>query len=111
MLSGVLGGLSSIWSPPVAMYLIAHNASKDRFIGTTGFLFLVGCLPLGAGLVISGLITWPVIVKSLVGLMMTLTGFRIGEILRNRVSQEKFRRIVLVAFLIMGVRLIAVGLI
>ena len=43
--------------------------------------------------------------------MMTLTGFRIGEILRNRVSQEKFRRIVLVAFLIMGVRLIAVGLI
>ena len=57
------------------------------------------------------LITWPVIVKSLVGLMMTLTGFRIGEILRNRVSQEKFRRIVLVAFLIMGVRLIAVGLI
>ena len=57
------------------------------------------------------LITWPVIVKSLVGLMMTLTGFRIGEIMRNRVSQEKFRRIVLVAFLIMGVRLIAVGLI
>ena len=111
VVAGVLGGLSSIWSPPVAMYLIARNASKDMFIGTTGFLFLVGCLPLGAGLVISGLITWPVIVKSLVGLMMTLTGFRIGEIMRNRVSQEKFRRIVLVAFLIMGVRLIAVGLI
>ena len=110
-LSGVLGGLSSIWSPPVAMYLIARNTSKEMFIGATGFLFLVGCLPLGAGLVISGLITWPVIVKSLAGLIMTLIGFRIGEIMRNRVSQEKFRRIVLIAFLIMGVRLIAVGLI
>ena len=93
------------------MYLIARNASTDTFIAATGFLFLVGCLPLGAGVVISGLITWPVIVKSLGGLVMTLIGFRIGEIMRNRVSQKKFRRIILIAFLIMGVRLIAVGLI
>ena len=110
VVSGVLGGLSSIWSPPVAMYLMARNTPKDMFIGTTGFLFLAGCLPLGAGLVISGLITGPVIVKSLLGLLMTLTGFRIGEILRDRVSQDRFRQIVLVAFLIMGARLIATGL-
>ena len=110
IVSGILGGLSSIWSPPVAMYLMARNTPKDMFIGTTGFLFLAGCLPLGAGLVISGLITLPVIVKSLLGLLMTLTGFRIGEIMRERVSQDRFRQIVLVAFLIMGVRLIATGL-
>ena len=110
IVSGVLGGLSSIWSPPVAMYLMARNTPKDMFIGTTGFLFLAGCLPLGAGLVISGLITWPVIAKSLLGLLMTLTGFRIGEILRELISQDRFRQIVLVAFLIMGGRLIATGL-
>ena len=110
IVSGVLGGLSSIWSPPVAMYLMARNTPKDMFIGATGFLFLAGCLPLGAGLVISGLITWSVIVKSLLGLLMTLTGFRIGEILRERVSQDRFRQIVLVAFLIMGGRLITTGL-
>jgi len=110
IVSGVLGGLSSIWSPPVAMYLMARNTPKDMFIGATGFLFLAGCLPLGAGLVISGLITWSVIVKSLLGLLMTLTGFRIGEILRERVSQDRFRQIVLIAFLIMGGRLIATGL-
>jgi uncharacterized membrane protein YfcA len=110
IVSGVLGGLSSIWSPPVAMYLMARNTPKDMFIGTTGFLFLAGCLPLGAGLVISGLITWSVIVKSLLGLLMTLLGFRIGEILRERISQDRFRQVVLVAFLIMGGRLIATGL-
>ena len=38
LFSGVLGGLSSIWSPPVAMYLLAHNVSKAEFIGATGFL-------------------------------------------------------------------------
>ncbi len=110
IVSGILGGLSSIWSPPVAMYLMARNTTKDMFIGTTGFLFLVGCLPLGAGLIISGLITGPVIIKSLLGLIMTLTGFRIGEIMRDRISQDRFRQIVLFAFLIMGGRLIATGL-
>ena len=110
VVSGVLGGLSSIWSPPVAMYLMARNTPKDMFIGTTGFLFLAGCLPLGAGLVISGLITGPVIVKSLLGLLMTLAGFRIGEVMRERVAQDRRRQIVLIAFLIMGTRLIATGL-
>jgi len=110
VVSGILGGLSSIWSPPVAMYLMARNTTKDMFIGTTGFLFLAGCLPLGAGLVISGLITGPVIIKSMLGLMMTLIGFRIGELMRERVSQDRFRQIVLIAFLIMGMRLIAIGL-
>ncbi|MDA9929798.1 sulfite exporter TauE/SafE family protein [Alphaproteobacteria bacterium] len=108
--AGILGGLSSIWSPPVAMYLIARNTPKDRFIGATGFLFLSGCVPLGAGLVMSGLITGDVIIKSLVGLVTVLIGFRIGEILRHRISQEKFRRFILIAFLIMGARLIVNGL-
>lgn len=110
ILSGVLGGISSIWSPTVAMYLVARNTAKERFIGATGFLFLAGCLPLGAGQVVAGLITVPVILKSLVGLAVVLVGFTLGEAMRSRVSQTQFRRVVLFAFLIMGLRLIATGL-
>jgi uncharacterized membrane protein YfcA len=47
---------------------------------------------------------------SLMGLIVVLIGFRIGEWLRGHVNQKSFRRIVLWAFLIMGGRLIAVGL-
>ena len=92
------------------MYLIARDTPKERFIGAAGFLFLAGCLPLGVGLVMAGLITWTVIVKSSLGLAATLIGFRIGEIMRTRVSQDRFRQIVLIAFLIIGTRLIAIGL-
>jgi len=109
LLSGTLGGISSIWSPTVAMYLVARNVSKEHFIGATGFLFLAGCLPLGAGQVIAGILTVPVLLKSILGLGIVLIGFRIGEVLRNRVSQTYFRRAVLIAFLIMGIRLIALG--
>lgn len=110
ILSGFLGGLSSIWSPTVAMYLMARNTPKEQFIAATGFLFLAGCLPLALGLYLSGVFTAATAVKSLMGLIVVLLGFRIGELLRGRVSQEFFRKFVLIAFLAMGLRLIVAGI-
>lgn len=109
VIAGSLGGISSIWSPPVAMYLVARNVEKERFIGATGFLFLAGVLPLGAGQVVAGVLTWPVLAKSFFALLVVLVGFRIGELIRARVSQSFFRTAVLVAFLLMGLRLIFNG--
>ncbi len=110
LLSGTLGGISSVWSPTVAMYLVARDTSKERFIGATGFLFLAGVIPLGAGQVIAGVLTLPILLKSVVALAVVLAGFRIGERMRKRVSQTLFRNLLLVAFLVMGLRLIAIGL-
>lgn len=110
LVAGVLGGLSSIWSPPVAMYLIVRKVSKEEFIGATGFLFLCGCFPLALGLFLSGVINGGTVVQSFIALIFALIGFRIGEMLRNRISQDLFRKVVLFAFLVMGLRLIAVGL-
>ena len=111
LFSGVLGGLSSIWSPPVAMYLLAQRVSKAEFIGATGFLFLTGSIPLGIGLAFAGVLTIDTIFQSLMGLIVVLIGFRSGELLRCHVQQESFKKIVLWAFLIMGARLIGVGLV
>ena len=110
ILAGVLGGISSIWSPIVAMYLVARDASKEKFIGTTGFLFLAGALPLGAGQLVAGILTLPLFIKSVLALCVVLIGFRIGEKLRDKVSQELFRKAVLIAFFLMGCRLILNGL-
>jgi uncharacterized membrane protein YfcA len=110
LFSGVLGGLSSIWSPPVAMYLLARNTPKEEFIGATGFLFLAGCIPLAIGLIISGVVTSETLLQSLIGLVVVMCGFRVGEILRRYVSHDLFRTFVLTAFLLMGARLIATGL-
>ena len=110
LFSGTLGGLSSIWSPPVAMYLLTQNVSKDEFIGATGFLFLAGSIPLATGLALAGVLTMTTTLHSLMGLVVVLSGFKIGEWLRGHVPQNIFRQIVLWAFLLMGSRLIIVGL-
>ena len=108
-LSGVLGGLSSIWSPPVAMYLIARDYNKEDFISATGFLFMVGGIPLGLGLYFAGVLTFAIAIQSFAALIFVLIGFRIGEYLRSFVNQQTFRNSVLVAFMILGSRLIYEG--
>ena len=110
-LSGVLGGLSSIWSPPVAMYLIARDYAKEDFISATGFLFMVGGIPLGLGLYFAGALTFAIAIQSFAALIFVLIGFRIGEYLRSFVNQQTFRNFVLVAFIILGSRLIFEGVI
>jgi len=50
------------------------------------------------------------VIQSFVALIFVLIGFRVGEILRGYISQKVFRYCVLIAFLLMGARLIFVGL-
>ncbi len=110
VVSGVLGGLSSIWSPTVAIYLIARRVDKDRFISATGFLFLAGAVPLIFGLVFGGILTTEAALQSIFGLVFVLAGFRLGEVIRNNTTQSWFEKAVLIAFLFMGIRLVGVGL-
>ena len=108
--SGCLGGISTIWSPPIAMYLMARDYKKEEFIGILGFLFLSACFPLGLGLYLAGVLTVHSALASLCGLVFVLLGFRVGEVLRTVVPQEQFKKILLMAFFVMGSRLILVNL-
>tara|TARA_B100001175_G_scaffold300526_1_gene292922 strand:- start:880 stop:1167 length:288 start_codon:yes stop_codon:yes gene_type:complete len=91
------------------MYLFARNVSKETFIAATGFLFLVGSFPLALGYFLSGVLTLGIILNSFIGLIIVLAGFKTGELLRQKISQELFKKIVLWGFLIMGLRLIYTG--
>ena len=51
------------------------------------------------------------LIQSFVALIFVLIGFRIGEYLRGFVNQHTFRNCVLVAFIILGSRLIYEGVI
>lgn len=105
-LSGFLGGMSSIFSPLVTMFLIAKGVDKERFISATGFLFLLGGLFLLFGLVINKVLEYYLILKSAYGLIFILCGFKIGEFLRKKVNSIFFQKAILIMFGMMGVRLI-----
>lgn len=108
--SGILGGLSAVWSPPVVMYLIGRNVEKEEFIGAVGYLFMVGSFGLLITLGTINLLSIDIALQSMIGLAISLASFRIGEYIRQFLDTELFRKAVMVAFLIMGSRLVVVSL-
>ncbi|MEE2717084.1 MAG: sulfite exporter TauE/SafE family protein [SAR324 cluster bacterium] len=109
ILSGILGGLTSIWSPPMLAYLISKRVEKEEFILATGILLFTGCLPLALGFTLNGLLTPEVALQSLLMVFPAVFGFWVGAKGRRFLSGPRFRNVVLAAFFIAGVRMIAVA--
>lgn len=106
ILSGFLGGFTTIWAPLIAIYLLAKQVDKDEFVRGTGFLFLMGSFPLLLGFSLNGMLTPSIAGISAIMIIPTLAGFSLGEKVREQVSSGIFRNIVLVSFMLFGLNLI-----
>ena len=104
--AGMIGGLTAAWAAPIAMYLTSRDVEKDEFIRATGFLIIVGSLPLCVAYASLGFLTGPLAGISLAMLLPTLAGFGLGERLRTRMSVKGFRTLILIVFVILGLNLI-----
>ncbi|MEM6487654.1 MAG: sulfite exporter TauE/SafE family protein [Pseudomonadota bacterium] len=103
---GVLGGLTAVWAPPLAVYLMARRTPKDEFVRATGLLVFAGSVPLCLGYAAQGLLTAPLAGLSALLVVPALAGFTLGEWLRRDLPGERFRRIFLYIFLAMGLNLL-----
>lgn len=104
--AGVLGGLTAIWAPPIAIYLGARHVTGDEFVRASGLLISLGCLPLIAGYATSGAMPPGLALGSAALVLPTLAGFHLGELARSRISPALFRRISLALFLLLGLNLL-----
>ncbi|MEM1300193.1 MAG: sulfite exporter TauE/SafE family protein [Pseudomonadota bacterium] len=103
--SGVLGGLTGIWAPPMVTYLMARRIEKEEFVAATGVMIFAGTLPLIGGFWSAGLLSGNLAMVSVMMFMPALIGFTLGETLRHRMDADRFRTVVLVVFLVMGLNL------
>ncbi len=110
VISGLFGGLTAIWGPPMVIYLLSRRIEKDEFMRASGVLLLVGSLPLIAGYFFSGMLDGRTAVLSALMVVPTLAGFAIGERLRGRLDPSLFRKILLAVFLLIGLNLLRRGL-
>lgn len=109
--AGIMGGLTSLWAPPVVMYLFSKRVSKDEFVASVGILLMTGSIPLLGGYIAAGLTTPTLLLYSLLMVIPTLAGFAIGEWARSFLEAEQFRKILLGVFLLLGTNLIVNALI
>lgn len=109
--SGVLGGLTAIWAPPMITYLMARRVEKDDFVRAAGVLIFCGTVPLTAGFFYSGIMTGAIAIVSCIMTVPVIVGFSVGERIRRLIEPDRFRKVVLLMFLAMGANLLRRALI
>ena len=109
-LSGLLGGFAAYFGPPVIMYLLALKVTKEEFVSCAGMLYLIGIMPVFATLVYKGVLGKPELMLSGIGVILILTAVFFGTWLRGRISQEIFRKALLVILIAMALNMLRRGL-
>lgn len=104
--AGFFGGITAIWGPPILIYFLARKLDKDEFIAATGVMFLLGSFPLLFGYSQSGQFTTQTLLTSSWLVVPTLVGYFVGEQLRKKLPTDRFRTIVLIIFLLIGLNLL-----
>lgn len=110
-LAGILGGLTTVWGPPTIIYLRMLGLEKEQFVRATGWMFLIGSLPLTAGYWMGGILTAELIPVGILGSAMAMCGVVLGKHIRKRVSEKHFVLIIDVILALMALNLLRKSLV
>ncbi len=108
--AGILGGLTSIWAPPVVTYLVARRTEKDEFVRASGLILALGGIPLALGFWQAGLLNGETAPISAMMVVPALIGFSLGEVIRRRMDGAVFRKALMWMFLALGLNMLRASL-
>ena len=107
---GITGGLSTIWGPPMLMFLVARHLEKGAFIGAIGFIYFCGSIFLTLSFTAVDILEADNLALTFLSVFPVLAGMGIGMWLRGFINQDHFRRAVLLTLFLVGLNLIRRGL-
>ena len=106
LVSGILGGVSTIYGPPLVIFLAALRLPKDEFVGTIATLYLCGIIPITFAFGTVGVMGAQEFLWSALAAVPLMLGVPLGQVLRRRLKQEIFHKGLLVTLIITGLSLI-----
>ena len=101
-INGGLTGLTGSFVVPGVLYLQALGFSRDVFIQAMGVLFTVSTVALAGSMSGRGLLTADLGLLSMVGLIPAFAGMYIGQRVRKRLSEERFRQVFFISVGVLG---------
>jgi uncharacterized protein len=104
--SGVMGGLSTIFSPPIVMYFFALRLRHEIFVAATGLVYVYASALLVVSYSGVGVLTWSLAVLSLSCVPPLIAGMAFGRWISQRVPQHRLRQAILAVLLLVGLTLI-----
>jgi len=105
-LGGFLGGISTIWGPPITMYLVALKLEKEEMIRSIGLIWLCASVPMIFAYIAYDILnetTWKI---SAAAVFPAVAGFYIGVWVRQFIGQKTFRTAILLFLIAIGLNLL-----
>ena len=109
--SGILGGLTTFYAPPIITFLISTNLEKEFFIRTTATMYFFASIPLYSSMLFHGLGNYHDLMVSLILVIPAIIGQFFGSKVRKKLSNEIFQKLVLIILIIIGFTLLIKNLI
>ena len=101
-INGVLTGMTGSFVVPGVMYLQAIGLSRDQLVQAMGLLFALSTLALGLGLRSVEMLRMAELGWSALALLPAVLGMALGQQLRRRLSESRFRQLLMLTLLLLG---------
>jgi uncharacterized membrane protein YfcA len=105
-LTGAINGLTGSQVMPVLPFMLALRMNRDEFVQAINCSFTFSSLVMAVGLSKIGLMTPDTALVSALGLVPVYVGIRLGGMVRRRLTNEIFRRLVLYMLMAGGMLLV-----
>jgi uncharacterized membrane protein YfcA len=105
--TGVVTAATGVFVIPAVPYIHALGLARDELVRALGLAFLVATVALGLALRGHGALPAELVGASLLALLPALAGMALGQVVRQRVAAEPFRRVFLLGLLTLGLYLAA----
>ncbi|MFF9285718.1 sulfite exporter TauE/SafE family protein [Streptomyces griseosporeus] len=100
--NGFLTGMTGSSAVPGVFYLQSIGLTRDQLVQAMGILFTFSTIGLTWSLQSQDLIGGRLAVLSAASLIPAFLGMSVGNRIRKRISEEKFRRVLFVALVVLG---------
>ncbi len=101
--SGLIGGISSFFGPMLIVYLISiPGLGKQQFVSTISFLYISAVVPWAITLYLYGLLDERLLIYSCCAVLPVMLGQFFGRRLQDRISEARFKLLIVGILLISG---------
>ena len=109
--SGLIGGLTTFYAPPIITFLISIKIEKEFFIRTTATMYFFASIPLYSSMIYHKLGDVYDLIASFILVLPAFVGQFIGTKIRRKISNAIFQKTILFILIIIGFTLLFKNLI
>ena len=105
--SGLIGGVSSFFGPMLITYLISiRGLAKNQFVSSISFLYVSAVVPWTLTLIYFGILDERLLIYSTLATLPVSLGQLLGQRLRQHISEERFRYLIIGILVISGLSML-----